>query len=168
MSEKSETVEGVNMLIADTVWYFAYGSNMRSFIMVNRGIKPLEQALVKIPTYVLTFKIFGMPYSEPSMASIANMSHVDVNTVLRRGSPAPLPPIHGIAYLITRADYVTLVKSEDGGSACRDIALEADVFRHAEPDSGTMGPKLTVFTLEAKYPFRPNATPSQRYIVSVY
>lgn len=154
--------------VDDSVWYFAYGSNMRSSVMANRGMTPLDKVLVKIPTHVLTFDIFGMPFSEPSMASIAPKSQVTTDTVLRLGPPAELPPIHGIAYLITRADYVALVKSEGGGSAYREIAIEADVLRHDDAAAGhSIGSTLTVYTLEAKYPFRPNATPSQRYMVRV-
>lgn len=52
-------------------WYFAYGSNMRLSTMTGRGITPLTMEVVEVTTHYLTFDIFGIPYPEPSYASIA-------------------------------------------------------------------------------------------------
>ncbi|CAM1502581.1 Fc.00g073570.m01.CDS01 [Cosmosporella sp. VM-42] len=146
-----------------SVWYFAYGSNMRASVMSNRSITPQEAVLARIPTHVLTFDIFGFPYSEPSFASIAERSHVAVQTVLSRNGAVELPPIHGVAYLISQEEYIRLVISEGGGVAYREIEIEAEILTGGETGQSS-GQRIVVSTLEAKYPFRPNAAPSARYL----
>ncbi|EHK22002.1 uncharacterized protein TRIVIDRAFT_151379 [Trichoderma virens Gv29-8] len=143
------------------VWYFAYGSNMRSSVMTNRSITPQRAVAARVPTHVLTFDIFGFPYSEPSFASIAERSNVAVKTVLSKNGTVELPPVHGVAYLITQEEYIKLVVSEGGGVAYREIEIEAEFLTEKGQPSGQ---RATVSTLEAKYPFRPNAAPSARYL----
>ncbi|RDW70937.1 hypothetical protein BP6252_07500 [Coleophoma cylindrospora] len=144
------------------VWYFGYGSNMRASVMASRSITPQNMLVVRVQSHVLTFDVFGFPYTEPSMASIAERSQVHKGTtVLCHNELTDLPPVHGIAYLISREDYVRLVISEGGGVAYREVELEAEII-HDDPMLA--GKKLVVLSLEAKYPFRPNATPSMRYL----
>lgn len=56
---------------SDTVLYLAYGSNLcaETFLGV-RGIKPLSQVNVSVPTLRLTFDLPGMPYGEPCFANV--------------------------------------------------------------------------------------------------
>jgi hypothetical protein len=41
------------------VWYFAYGSNMKSESMEKRAITPLDAKAVNVPGFYLNFDIFG-------------------------------------------------------------------------------------------------------------
>lgn len=142
----------------DSVWYFAYGSNMKSSVMASRGINPIATKVVKVPGYILTFDVFGLPYSEPAMASIANFA-VDGNQTTTTSASMP-PTVHGILYLLTIPDLRQLVGSEGGGVAYNEIVIDAVSLSPEEPE------RITAHTLVAKYPWRPNAAPSQRYLVS--
>ena len=148
-----------------SVWYFAYGSNMRASVMSNRSITPQKAVVARIPTHVLTFDIFGFPYSEPSFASIGERSHVAVQTVLSRNGAVELPPIHGVAYLIRQEEYIRYVINQRSGVPHQEIEIEAEIITGGETGQFS-GQRIVVSTLEAKYPFRPNAAPSARYLVS--
>jgi hypothetical protein len=152
------------------IWYFAYGSNMRSSVMNGRGIVPLAAVTVVVPTHVLTFDIFGIPYSEPSFASIAEVEHVDAAD--GKYSTMPLtrigrPPVHGVAYLLSQEDYHRLVITEGGNVGYDVVELRAEVL-YEDRSQNTSSPakrQIVVQTLKAKYPWRPNRAPSARYKV---
>lgn len=140
-----------------TLWYFGFGSNMKSSTMKARGIDILDARTVKVPSYVLTFDVFGLPYSEPSMASIASYHTSPVHT--RHGAEIDNPPdVHGIAFLITAKGFKRLIASEGGGVAYKEIMVTG------VPVDGD-GVAIAMYTLTAKYPRRPNAAPSVRYLV---
>lgn len=150
----------------ETVWYFGYGSNIRSASMKKRKITPLQSQAVVLPSYMLTFDIFGIPCAEPAFASIAKFSDLgyDDNAAARWKKTIP-PPVHGVAYLLTKEDYRLLVLSEGSGVGYDEIQVEAFPVSAAEHHPpGTKG--ILVRTLKAKYPFRPNRAPSLRYMVS--
>src|SRR4051794_26625901 len=114
------------------VWYFAYGSNMKSSVMAGRNIVPLAVKPVYAPRYYLTFDIFGVPYAEPSFASVAEFPHAaqkkDKTLQLNIGpKTASVPPAHGVAYLLSPTDYNRLVVTEGGGVAYDEISLDAVV-----------------------------------------
>ena len=138
-----------------TVWYFGFGSNMKSTTMTSRGIKILDKKVVKVPSHILTFDVFGLAYSEPSMASIAKYTYsapVDNDDI--RDRP---PDVHGVAFHITAADLTRLIASEGGGVAYREIMIAGVPLDD--------GPIISMYALTAKYPRRPNAAPSARYLV---
>ncbi|KAM0713944.1 hypothetical protein Q7P37_010907 [Cladosporium fusiforme] len=132
------------------VWYFGYGSNMKSSVMSSRKIEPLEICPVKIPDYILTFDVFGLPYSEPAMASISRYAMDDLYSQSR------VPCAHGIAYRLSTADMRRLIATEGGGVAYRLIEVEGILL-------SDNGPGIKLRTLVARYPRRPNAAPSARY-----
>jgi hypothetical protein len=136
----------------ESVWYLGYGSNMKSSVMSSRKIQPLESCPVKVPDYVLTFDVFGLPYSEPAMASISRWTMDDPN------SQGSVPCVHGVAYRLSAAHMRRLVATEGGGVAYHMIEMEA--FR-----INGNGADLKLRTLVARYPRRPNAAPSLRYRV---
>lgn len=146
-------VEGADV---SPIWYFAYGSNMRSAVMKNRGVPVLAAKRAVIPAYGLTFDVFGVPYSEPAMASIAPRDGL--------GSPAEKTSlaVHGVAYLLGLADYRKLIVSEGAGVAYTEAVVEAEALEGASV--GGHRPIFVVHTLVARYPFRPNALPSARYL----
>ena len=128
--------------------------------MQNRGILALAKKSVVVPSHVLSFDIFGVPYSEPAMASIT-----------RRTSNA-MPQVHGVAYLISKADYERLLVCEGAGTAYEEIQLDAMPVHAQAGADGTdqdgNAKSIRVKTLVARYPFRTNAPPrpSTRYLVS--
>ncbi|KAJ5509895.1 hypothetical protein LT330_007210 [Penicillium expansum] len=147
------------------IWYFAYGSNMRSSVMKRRGITALDAKVVVVSSHYLTFDIFGIPYAEPSFASIAAFVSEKV-TILQTASPAGwtvVPAAHGVAYLLTPADYRQLVISEGGGVAYDEIEVDAEVL-HVD-EGGHEPTRLVARSLQAKYPWEPNGAPSARYLV---
>ncbi|KAL2869633.1 gamma-glutamyl cyclotransferase gliK [Aspergillus lucknowensis] len=138
---------------AEGIWYFAYGSNMRSSVMKGRGIMPLKMQAVIVPDYMLCFDIFGIPYAEPAFASIAPLLNNEVS------GKSPIPPVHGVAYLLTADDYRRLVVTEGAGVGYDEITVQARVL-----DSDEEQAEITARTLKAKYPFRPNRVSSKRYM----
>ncbi|OAA76641.1 gliotoxin biosynthesis protein [Akanthomyces lecanii RCEF 1005] len=140
----------------EQVWYFGYGSNMKLSVMKSRGIAFLDAQAVSVPGYMLTFDVFGLPYSEPSMASVA--PHESRSVVGQSKLKEP-PPVHGIAYLLSFPDFRRVVGSEGGGVAYREIRVTGVKCNDATAEN------LTMTTLTAKYPRRPNAAPSLRYVV---
>jgi hypothetical protein len=160
-----------------SVWYFAYGSNMRASVMTGRGLHIAATQAVVLPSHMLTFDIFGIPYTEPAMASISPRPRPHSGIQNRCGIPLEqAPDVHGAAYLLSKSDFTKLVLSEGAGTAYREIEVEALVL--PPPGNVTDTSEVTVEvtsastsirakTLVARYPFRPNAAPSARYLVSL-
>ena len=142
----------------EEAWYFAYGSNMKSSVMTSRGINPITTKVVKVPGYILTFDVFGLPYSEPAMASISKFTTDGHEKTT--ASPSVPPTVHGVSYLLSVPDLRRLIGSEGGGVAYDEIVVDAVSLSQQEPE------RITAQTLIAKYPWRPNAAPSERYLVS--
>lgn len=145
---------------SELVWYLAYGSNMSSAKFTgSRGIVPLETARVRIPTWVLTMEIPGLPYSEPSFSSIAPRACFQ-NTIEKNATP----PVVGVAYLITQDQYRLVLASEGGGTAYRDVLICGEPLE-AE-DARKVGQSVWVRTLGTAMSRRPWPSPSRRYKVS--
>lgn len=137
------------------VWYLAYGSNMSSAKFAgSRGIVPLETARVRLPEWVLTLEIPGLPYSEPSFSSIAPRACIEKDTT---------PCLVGVAYLITQDQYRLVVASEGGGTAYRDVSIRGEPLE-AE-DAHKVGQAVWVQTLGTAISRRPWPAPSRRYKV---
>ncbi|KAF4335428.1 microsomal dipeptidase precursor [Fusarium beomiforme] len=138
----------------DTVWYFAYGSNMASTTLKRRQLNPRESRPVFVSSHILCFDVFGVPYKEPAMAGIRERTRAD--------SPKSTPPVHGMAYLLSREEYHRLIVSEGAGVAYVETELIA------RSSNGVAGRPATeeipVWTLMARFPFRPEALPSVRYM----
>ncbi|CAD6564763.1 MAG: hypothetical protein ASARMPREDX12_004426 [Alectoria sarmentosa] len=171
---KTEDADATTLVLAmgadsaEKVWYFAYGSNMLTSVMRNRGITTLAKEMVVVPSHVLSFDVFGVPYSEPAMASITRKEEF-----LRSDQGKAdhhLPPVHGVAYLISHADYLRLLVSEGAGTAYEEVDLEAVPIQNTEEGEGDKGEEpikvLKVHALIAKYPFRQNFSPrpATRYL----
>ena len=155
LHQKSEMAnDEMGVTSEDVVWYFGYGSNMKSTTMMSRGIRPLDTKVVKVRSYVLTFDVFGLAYSEPSMASIAR--YVRTSPLSAKHDDDP-PDVHGVAFLITFSDLTKLIASEGGGVAYNEVMLDGVVVED--------GAIISMYALEAKFPRRPNAAPSARYLV---
>ncbi len=151
---------------ASGVWYFAYGSNMKSSSMTNRGITPLARKVVQAPAHYVTFDIFGIPYSEPSYASIAEFPQHGTGAVklYSESLKTLVPPACGVAYLLSPADHHRLLVTEGGGVVYELAELQVNVLG---PGPTHQLETFSALTLRAKHPLRPNGAPSARYLVSV-
>ncbi|KAK5119154.1 hypothetical protein LTR85_007768 [Meristemomyces frigidus] len=147
--EQSESKRG-------TVLYLAYGSNLSNeTFRGNRGIKPLSQVNVQVPTLRLTFDLPGIPYAEPCFA---NTGARDPNNDPPRADAArstdnektPLlgdmnrdkegyhkdqwhKGLIGVVYEVTAQDYAHIIATEGGGSAYHDILVDCHPFVSSNP-----------------------------------
>ncbi|KAL3422112.1 gliotoxin biosynthesis protein [Phlyctema vagabunda] len=145
------------------VWYFAYGSNMLASVMSGRGLNITAAYSAAVPSHMLNFDIFGIPYSEPAMASISARPQYHEKCGQQEPEQVAeidVPAVHGVLYRLSRSDWFKLVRSEGAGTAYREIEVEVQLL---QPVSLSVSVKW-VRTLVARYPFRPNAAPSKRYL----
>jgi cation transport regulator ChaC len=83
---------------SETVWYFAYGSNMHdSAFLHRRRMRPLEWRAGRIKGYRLRFNLDGRP---KGMAAPANIC------------PDPAAEVWGVLYKITNREMVRLNSTE--------------------------------------------------------
>ncbi|KAF5539132.1 membrane dipeptidase [Fusarium mexicanum] len=144
----------------DMVWYFAYGSNMASTTLKKRQLSPKDSRPVFVSTHVLCFDVFGVPYKEPAMAGIRERTPVD--------DAKATPPVHGMAYLLSREEYHRLIVSEGAGVAYVEMELIARTCSTGFTGRAATCEEIPVRTLMARFPFRPEALPSIRYMCSLY
>jgi hypothetical protein len=112
------------------VWYFAYGSNMASSVLVRRrGVRPLSSERARLADHRLVFDLRGIPAVEPGFASIA---------------PSPGDHVHGVLYRLTRADLARVDASEAPAYKSVDVEVDAAIsgrvvastLRNRRPVSG--------------------------------
>ncbi|KJX95713.1 gliotoxin biosynthesis protein GliK [Zymoseptoria brevis] len=140
------------------IWYFAYGSNMKTSVMTSRGLGALEHIPVRAPSYMLTFDIYGIPYSEPSMASICQYRRGGGDGNGGQDAAYTCPPdVHGVAYRLNAEGYARLIASEGGGVGYRELQILGVPV-------GSESTFIQMWTLVALHPKRPNAAPSLRYL----
>lgn len=144
-----------------TVLYLAYGSNLcnETFRGV-RGIKPLSQVNVLVPSLRLTFDLAGIPYAEPCFANSA-----------RRVPDAPTPDpsephyhkdrwqkgLVGVVYEVTLSDYVHIIATEGGGASYHDILVDC----HVLPFADTVPSHPTTAPFKAHTLFAPTVRPDE-------
>jgi hypothetical protein len=147
------------------MWYIGYGSNMKVSSMAGRRITPLATEIVTVPTHYVTFDIFGIPYSEPSYGSIEKFQGASTKLDLVHGqSRTSVPALCGVAHLLTPADFHRLLVTEGSGVVYDIVPVETHRLDEARKPTGL---PFTGYTLKAKWPQRPNGTPSARYMVSL-
>jgi hypothetical protein len=106
---------------ADKICYLAYSPNMKSPVMEGRRIRPFAVRRLIVPSHVLSFDSFGVPYSESATASIAGRRVVaEYEQVLELR-----PAVHGVGYVLSASDFENLLVSEGTGTAYRVVELEA-------------------------------------------
>ncbi|KAJ4987844.1 gliotoxin biosynthesis protein [Stagonosporopsis vannaccii] len=144
-----------------TVLYLAYGSNLcnETFRGV-RGIKPLSQVNVVVPSLRLTFDLAGVPYAEPCFANSA-----------RRVPDAPVPNpdephyhkdrwqkgLVGVVYEVTLSDYAHIIATEGGGASYHDILVDC----HVLPSADTVPAHPTTAPFKAHTLFAPTVRPDE-------
>ncbi|KKP00669.1 AMP-binding enzyme [Trichoderma harzianum] len=145
------------------IWYLGYGSNMKASSMKGRNITPLATRIVNVPTHYVTFDVFGIPYSEPCYASIEEFPNggMGKRQLLHGDTQIPVPSLCGIAHLLTAVEFHQLLVTEGSGVVYDIVKLQAYQLDEAHKASGE---SFAVYTLKAKWPLRPNGTPSARYV----
>lgn len=140
-----------------TVLYLAYGSNLSNeTFRGNRGIKPLSQVNVQVPSLRLTFDLPGIAYSEPCFANSGRRDpendppRNDLPT--RSDEKTPLlsrlveakegyrkdgwhKGLIGVVYEVTSEDYAHIIATEGGGSAYHDILVDCHAFASSDPSA---------------------------------
>ncbi|KAF4975723.1 hypothetical protein FZEAL_7526 [Fusarium zealandicum] len=124
----------------NTYLYLAYGSNLAAETFLGvRGIRPLSQVNVSVPTLELKFSLPGIPYSEPCFANV-DYRKLPEKPKLPPKVPGldpppfdpPLPPhteamwdegLVGVAYEVTEEDYRTIIRTEGGGVGYKEIVV---------------------------------------------
>jgi len=145
------------------IWYFAYGSNMSAATFrQGRGIEPQATLPVRIPGWTLTFEIYGVPYREPAFASITPMTAMSTNLLYLEKQKE----VHGVAYLVTKKQYIDIVTSEGGGIAYGQAELLAEHVIVQDKNMGKKFEPFTVMTLITAFRCSPPRFPSLRYKVS--
>ncbi|CAK3851370.1 hypothetical protein CB0940_10998 [Lecanosticta acicola] len=140
----------------ETVLYLAYGSNLaaRKF-KGERGIKPLSQINVQVPSLRMTFDLPGVPYSEPCFANSARRdpnndppkegaaTKYDEKSALLGQSVKEQDyrknrwhkGMIGVVYEVTPEDYAHIIATEGGGSAYQDILVACHPLDSSDPDA---------------------------------
>jgi hypothetical protein len=105
-----------------TVLYLAYGSNLcnETFRGV-RGIKPLSQINVVVPSLRLTFDLPGIPYTEPCFG---NSAARDPESSAEYHKNRWQKGMVGCVYEVTLSDYAHIIVTEGGGASYEDILVD--------------------------------------------
>ncbi|KAF2869627.1 hypothetical protein BDV95DRAFT_546675 [Massariosphaeria phaeospora] len=114
----------------NTIWYFAYGSNMSETVLTGRRkIQPHDSKIARCNEFSLSFNVMGVPYSDPAMGGlrIRDTSSTHDETASEATSLTSMP-VHGIAYLLDAAEFRRLVAIEGGGIAYRVIEIQLDIL----------------------------------------
>ena len=74
----------------DTLWYFAYGTNMSSKVLARRGLTPKQSKPGMVAGYRLSFSHAGLLPIEPAFANIEPDESACVHGVLHLMSPHQL------------------------------------------------------------------------------
>ena len=91
----------------DTLWYFSYGSNMKSEVFCQRrGIVAQATVRCKVPGYVLSYAYDGIPFVEPAFATCVKREHATHQT--------ERPDVHGVAFRISEAEFRRVLATEGG------------------------------------------------------
>lgn len=147
-SEESVAFNGVNQPKFNTVLYLAYGSNLAAETFLGvRGIRPLSQVNVSVPTLRLTFDLPGIPYGEPCFANVDWRKLPKDPKVPPIPKLPPTPPIDppkppvadpptpprsrmqwggeliGVVYEVTKEDYSHIIQTEGGGASYKEIIV---------------------------------------------
>ncbi|KAF2831118.1 hypothetical protein CC86DRAFT_282137, partial [Ophiobolus disseminans] len=131
--------------------YFAYGSNMYATVFLERrGICLLKSLRACLETWCLCFNVLFLPYRDPGMASLRE----------RTGDCDGIS-VHGVALLLSAADFIKLIISEGASVAYKVVDATAHPLNGAE--------QFEVRTLVARqmYRFQSSRCPSERYMGSL-
>lgn len=155
-----------------TVLYLAYGSNLcKETFRGVRGIKPISQVNVLVPSLRLTFDLAGIPYTEPCFANSALRTPDALNSDnnAMEGADYHKDRWHkglvGVVYEVTLSDYAHIIATEGGGASYKDILVDCYVL----PTSDTVPSTPTTHPFKAHTLFAPRLkddnTPNLNHVV---
>ncbi|KAL9655760.1 hypothetical protein ABK040_004987 [Willaertia magna] len=133
------------------VYYFAFGANMATRVLTGRRkVHPKESHPCYVNNFELSFCMKGVPYFEPSFASIQEKDKAIV---------------HGVVHLITREDMDQIRRTEGGNGhdnvGYKEIIVEANIYSSSDRTSYR---KVNAIALQACKIDIVDALPSARYL----
>lgn len=139
----------------ETVLYLAYGSNLcNETFRGRRGIKPVAQINVQVPSLQVTFDLPGIPYVEPCFANsgrrdpdhdvefLSDTHDNDNETTSLLDNNARKSGYRkdewrkglvGVVYEVTAQDYAHIIATEGGGASYQDILVDCYPFANDDP-----------------------------------
>ena len=142
LAEAAEDIlDDPNQPGSKTYLYLAYGSNLSAETFLGvRGIRPLSQKNVSVPTLELRFNLPGIPYREPCFANVDYRKLPDKPKLPDPTNPPQVPPFEppikpphtalewkeglvGVVYEVTAEDYRTIIRTEGGGASYKEIMV---------------------------------------------
>lgn len=112
----ADTLLSRNIRMQDTLYYFAYGSNINPDVLeCERRITPLARAVACVKNYSLVFDVPGIAYVEPSFANIIPCDQSDVWGVCYKIFTSDLKIIsatEGATYKAVNVNVYTLCASQ--------------------------------------------------------
>lgn len=152
------------------VWYFAYGSNMNpKTLQDRRRVFPCESHPARLPGWVLSFRVVGLPYAEPAFATVERAGpHTPAPDTISGSTPRDSRwrrEVHGVLHRLRLSDWQQVMATEGvGGSAGREEGYHVVEVECQAYD----GRAVRALTLEARgsslHPDSRAATPSARYV----
>lgn len=135
LCESPLDLQGTTLLDKEeTVLYLAYGSNLcYETFQGRRGIKPLAQINVVVPSLRLTFDLPGIPYTEPCFSNSGLRSPLSGSDNEKTPLIAPASEYHkdcwkkglvGVVYEVTLKDYAHIIATEGGGTGYKDVLVD--------------------------------------------
>jgi hypothetical protein len=110
---------------SSTVLYLAYGSNLSAeTFQGNRGIKPISQMNVLVPSLELTFDLAGIPYIEPCFANTRYRTLDQIHETSDYHKDRWKNGLVGVVYEVTKADYAVIIATEGGGASYKDVLVD--------------------------------------------
>ena len=170
---------------ARTVWNFAFGANLSSKTLRRRKLQPRVSVRAELPGWCYSTCYRGLPYMEPSFATIVRADDTPVGAGQPRVGTGPASPgaphtVHGVLHKLTWDDWQRVVKSEGGGGyqglgyaavpvECLVYADDADTAqltaeeRRATRDDGRVVVKALALVAQNHIASNRNIPPSSRY-----
>jgi hypothetical protein len=109
-----------------TVLYLAYGSNLcNETFRGKRGIRPLSQVNVLVPSLRLTFDLPGVPYHEPCFGNSAlRLADDEDEEKDDYHKDRWHKGMVGCVYEVTPTDYAHIIATEGGGASYQDVLVD--------------------------------------------
>ncbi len=154
----------------ETVLYLGYGSNLSAeTFRGKRGIQPVTQVNVVVPTLSLTFDLPGIPYTEPCFGNVRlrdeGLQQADYHKDhWSKG-------LVGVVYEVTKEDFIHIIATEGGGSGYQNVLVDCYALSGEPSQDVPMKPANQPFKAHTLFApsnkTRPNhsyAQPSPRYL----
>ncbi|EXJ65337.1 hypothetical protein A1O7_01678 [Cladophialophora yegresii CBS 114405] len=154
----------------DTVLYLGYGSNLSAeTFRGKRGIRPVSQVNVVVPTLSLTFDLPGIPYTEPCFGNVRHRDETLQSEDYHKDHWAK--GLVGVVYEVTKEDFAHIIATEGGGSGYEDVLVDCYALSGEPSQDVPMKPAGRPFKAHTLFapsklsrPDHSYAQPSARYL----